>query len=42
MEGVEASIENGPHHNNPDNIYVELYNQPYELLQIIKGWTAEC
>ena len=36
MEGVEASAENGSHHNNPDNIYVELNNQPSELLQIVK------
>ena len=26
----------GPHHNNPDNIYVEINNQPSELLQTIK------
>ena len=36
MEGVEASGENGSHHNNPDNIYVELNNPPSELLQIVK------
>ena len=32
MEGVEASAKNGGHHNNPDNIYVELNNQPSDLL----------
>ena len=36
MEGVEASAENGSHHNNPDNIYVELNNQPSKLLQTVK------
>ena len=36
MEGVEASAEDWSHHNNPDNIYVELNNQPSELLQTIK------
>ena len=36
MEGVEASIEDASHHNNRDNIYVELNNQPYELLQTVK------
>ena len=36
MEGVEASVEDGSHHNNPDNIYMELNNQPYELLRIVK------
>ena len=36
MEGVEASAEDGSYHNNPDNIYVELNNQPYELLQTLK------
>ena len=36
MEGVEASAEDGSHHNNPDNIYVELKNQPLELIQIVK------
>ena len=35
MEGVEASTEHGSHHNNPDNIYVELNNQPYELFQTV-------
>ena len=36
MEGVEASAEDESHHNNPDNIYVELNNQRYELLQTVK------
>ena len=36
MEGVEASTENGSHHNNPEYIYVELNNQPSELLQTVK------
>ena len=36
IEGVEASTEDGSHYNNPDNIYVELNNQPFELLQIVK------
>ena len=36
MEGVDESIEDGSYHNNPDNIYVELNNQPSELLQTIK------
>ena len=36
MEGVEASVEDGSHHNNPDNIYVELNNQLSELPQIVK------
>ena len=36
MEGVEASVENGSQHNNPDNIYVELNNPPSELLQTVK------
>ena len=36
MEGVEASAENLSQHNNPDNIYVELNNQPSELLQTVK------
>ena len=36
MEGVEASAEDGSHHNNPDNIYVELNNQPSEMIQTIK------
>ena len=37
MEGVEAYAKDGSHHNNPDNIYVELNNQPFELLQTIKN-----
>ena len=41
MEGVEASAEDGSHHNNPDNIYVELNNQPFELLQTIKNLKDE-
>ena len=36
MEGVEAFAKNGSHHNNPDNIYVELNNPPSKLLQIVK------
>ena len=36
MEGVEASTKNGSHHNNLDNIYVELNNQLLELLQMVK------
>ena len=34
MEGVETSTENSSHHNNLDNIYVEMNNP--ELLQIVK------
>ena len=41
MEGVESSVEDGTHHNNLDNIYVELNNQPSELLQIVKDLKAE-
>ena len=42
MEGdVEAYAEDGSHHNNLDNIYVELNNQPYELLQIVKDLRVE-
>ena len=41
MEGVEASAEDGSHHNNRDNIYVELNNQPSELFQIVKYLRAE-
>ena len=41
MEGVEASAEDGSHHNNLDNIYVELNNQPYELIQTIKSLKDE-
>ena len=36
MEGVEASVENGSQHSNPDNIYVELNNPPSDLLHIVK------
>ena len=39
MEGVEASVENGSQHNNPDNIYVELNNP--NLLQTFKGLKDE-
>ena len=41
MKGVESFAEDGSHHNNPDNIYVELNNQPYELLQTVKYLRAE-
>ena len=41
MEGVEAYAEDGSHHNNPDKIYVELNNQPSELLQNVKDLRAE-
>ena len=41
MEGVEASAKNGSHHNSPNNIYVELNNQPSELLQTAKELKAE-
>ena len=41
MEGVEASIEDGSHHNKPDNIYVELNNQHSKLLQIVKDLKVE-
>ena len=36
MEGVEAFVENGSQHNNPDNIYVELNNPPTKLLQTVR------
>ena len=36
MEGVETSAKNGSHHNNPNNIYVELNNPPSELLQTMR------
>ena len=39
MENVEASIENGHQHNNPNNIYVDLKNP--ELLQIVKELRVE-
>ena len=41
MEGFEASAENGSHHNNPEKIYVELNNQPSELLQTVKELNDE-
>ena len=41
MEGVEASTQDGSNHNNPDNIYVKLNNQPYELLQTVKDLKVE-
>ena len=41
MARVEASTEYGSHHNNLDNIYVELNNQPSKLLQTVKDLRAE-
>ena len=41
IERVEASADDGSHHNNPDNISVKLNNQPYELLQTVKDLKAE-
>ena len=41
MEGVKACAEDGSHHNNPYNIYVELNNQPSKLLQTVKDLKAE-
>ena len=41
MEGVGESAEDRSYHNNLDNIYVELNNQPSELLQTIKDLKAE-
>ena len=41
MEGIEISAEDGSHHNNPYNIYVELNNQPSELIQTVKHIKAE-
>ena len=41
MEGVEASVEDRSHHNNLDNIYVELNNQPSKLIQTIKDLKDE-
>ena len=41
MEGVKASAEDGSHHNNPDNIYVELNNQTFKLLQTVKDLKDE-
>ena len=39
--GVEEPAEDGSHHNNPNNIYVELNNQPSELFQTIKYLRVE-
>ena len=41
MEGAEAYVEDGSHPNNPENIYVELNNQPSELLQSVKDLRVE-
>ena len=41
MEGFEVSAKDGSHHNNPDNIYVELNNQPSGLLQKVKYLKAK-
>ena len=41
MEGAQAYAKDGSHHKNPDNIYVELNNQPYELLQTTKDLKTE-
>ena len=41
MEGVEAFSEDGSHHNNLDNAYVEINNQPSELLQTVKDLKDE-
>ena len=41
MEGVKASAEEGSHHNNIDNLYVELNNQPSELFHTLKDLNAE-
>ena len=41
MEGVDASTEDGSHHNNPYNIYVELNNQPSKLLRTVKYLRVE-
>ena len=41
MEGVEASAEDGSHHNNLDNIYVELNNQPSDLHRTVKCLRVE-
>ena len=43
IEGVEASTEDGSHHNeqnNPDNLYMELNDQPSEILWTIKDLKA--
>ena len=36
---MEASVENGSQHNNPNNFYVDLYNP--ELLQTVKDLKEE-
>ena len=41
MEGVEASTDDGSHHNNPDNISVDLNNQPSKLIQTVKDLKAK-
>ena len=41
MEGVEASVDDGSHHNNRDNLYMKLNKQPCELLQIVKDLKDE-
>ena len=40
MERLEAYVEDGSHHSNLDNIYVELNNQPFELLQTVRDLKA--
>ena len=41
IEAVEAFVQDGSHHKNLDNIYMELNNQPSELLQTVKDLKAE-
>ena len=41
MEGAKAYAKDGSHHSNPNNIYVELNNQPYELIQTVKDLKNE-
>ena len=41
IEGVEAFAEDGSHHNNLDNVYVEINNPPWELLQIVRYLRVE-
>ena len=41
MEGVDTSAEDGSHHNNPYNIYVEFNNQPSKLLRTVKYLRVE-
>ena len=41
MEGVEAFVEDGLHHNNPSIICMELNNQPFELIQTVKHLKTE-